>query len=125
MPENTNRDTEDPMKKLASPATAEGVGSMAAHSATSSAPSARPDRPQSKGIQVSDQAYPSVDLEGYLNARDRKGGKKVVRDGSGGIALVREDALNLDRFRENRSEERRVGKEWKARRWEGARQRVM
>ena len=89
------------MKKLASPATAEGVGSMAAHSATSSAPSARTDRPQSKGIQVSDQAYPSVDLEGYLNARDRKGGKKVVRDGSGGIALVREDALNLDRFREN------------------------
>ncbi|HYR52560.1 MAG TPA: hypothetical protein VET83_08090, partial [Candidatus Dormibacteraeota bacterium] len=49
---------------------------------------------------MSDQAYPSVDLERYLNARDRKG-KKVVRDRSGDIALVREDALNLDLFREN------------------------
>jgi phosphoenolpyruvate carboxykinase-like protein len=88
------------MKKLASPAAAEAVGSMSAHSAPASAPSARTERPPSKGMQVSDQAYPSVDLERYLNARDRKG-KKVVRDRSGDIALVREDALNLDLFREN------------------------
>lgn len=89
------------MKKIASPATAEAVRPLAATSAPSPAPSARTDRPQSEGIQVSDQAYPSVDLEGYLNARDRKGGKRVLRDRSGGIALVREDALNLGLFRLN------------------------
>jgi len=88
------------MKKIASPATAEVVTSAGARS-TRSAATPSQTLPQSKGIHVSEQAYPSVDLEGYLNARDRKGGKRVIRDRSGGIALVREDALNLDLFRAN------------------------
>jgi hypothetical protein len=95
-------DTEDAMKKIASPATADAVRPVGG--ATGAPPASQParaDRTQSKGIQVSEQGYPSVDLESYLNARDRKGGKRVVRDRSGGIALVREDALNLDLFRAN------------------------
>jgi len=102
MTEELKRDTEDAMTKIASPATAEVVGPVgAASGAPPASQPARTDRPQSKGIQVSEQAYPSVDLEGYLSARDRKSGKRVVRDRSGGIALVREDALDLDRFRAN------------------------
>ena len=85
------------MRKIASPATADLVAPMEA-SAPQAAPS-RADRPQSKGIHVSEQAYPTVDLEGYLSARDRKGGKRVIRDRSGAIALVREDALDLEKFR--------------------------
>src|SRR6267378_6632779 len=90
------------MKKLASPATAETVSPVGG--ASPALPAARrvnAEPPQTKGSQVSEQAYPSVDLEPYLSARDRKGGKRVIRDRSGGIALVREDALNLDLFRTN------------------------
>ena len=87
------------MKKIASPATAE-IGTPAEpKAAPRAATPSRIESPQSKGLSVSDQAYPSVDLEGYLSARDRKGGKRVVRDRSGAIALVREDALDLDKFR--------------------------
>ena len=84
------------MKKLASPATAEVLspaanGSVVSHGA--------PPRPQTKETNVSDLAYPMIDLERYLSARDRKGGKRVIRDGSGAVVLVREDALDLARFR--------------------------
>jgi hypothetical protein len=89
------------MKKIASPATAEAISAAGSSSASSPSTPSRTERPQSKGIHVSEQAYPSVDLEGYLSARDRKGGKRVIRDRSGGIALVREDALDLDLFRKN------------------------
>ncbi len=89
------------MKKIASPATADVVTPAGAPSAASAATPSRTERPPSKGMQVSEQAYPSVDLEGYLSARDRKGGKRVIRDRSGGIALVREDALDLDLFRKH------------------------
>ena len=90
------------MKKLASPATAGAVGPVGGASpAIPASPRANAERPQTKGIQVSEHAYPSVDLEPYLSARDRKGGKRVLRDRSGGIALVREDALNQDLFRTN------------------------
>ena len=90
------------MKKLASPATAEAVSPVGGASPELLAtPRANTERPQTKGIQVSEHAYPSVDLEPYLSARDRKGGKRVLRDRSGGIALVREDALNQDLFRTN------------------------
>src|SRR5258705_7783611 len=90
------------MKKLASPATAGAVGPVGgASTAIPASPRANTERPQTKGIQVSEHAYPSVDLEPYLSARDRKGGKRVLRDRSGGIALVREDALNQDLFRTN------------------------
>jgi len=87
------------MKKIASPATAEVVTPAGPQPAPPAATPSRTERPQSKGIQVSEQAYPSVDLEGYLSARDRKGGKRVIRDRSGGIALVREDALDLGLLR--------------------------
>ena len=88
------------MKKIASPATAEPVSPVGTRSMPPATPS-RTESPQSKGMHVSEQAYPSMDLEGYLSARDRKGGKRVIRDRSGGIALVREDALDLDLFRAN------------------------
>ena len=86
------------MKKIASPATAE-ANPAEPKSAPGAATPARIERPPSKGINVSEQAYPTVDLEGYLSARDKKGGKRVIRDRSGAIALVREDALDLDKFR--------------------------
>jgi hypothetical protein len=100
--EDSKPKTEEPMKKLASPATAEAVSPVGGASPELLAtPRANTERPQTKGIQVSEYAYPSVDLEPYLSARDRKGGKRVLRDRSGGIALVREDALNQDLFRTN------------------------
>ncbi|MGH7680754.1 MAG: phosphoenolpyruvate carboxykinase (ATP) [Candidatus Eiseniibacteriota bacterium] len=43
--------------------------------------------------------YPTVHLEPFLNARDRKGSKRVVRDRSGEVVFVREDALDLSQFR--------------------------
>jgi hypothetical protein len=92
--DDMKHDPEVPMKKIASPATVDRTASP-----LSAATSSRADRTLSKGIHVSEQAYPSVDLEGYLSARDRKGGKRVIRDRAGAIALVREDALNLDQFR--------------------------
>jgi hypothetical protein len=89
---------EEPVEKLANPATAATMGSSGG---AASPPPGRAESPQTKGRQVSEQAYPTVDLEEYLSARDRETSKRVVRDRSGGIALVREDALNLDRFRRN------------------------
>lgn len=44
--------------------------------------------------------YPTADLESYLTPRDRKASKRVIRDRSGAIVLVREEALLLGRFRE-------------------------
>ena len=43
--------------------------------------------------------YPTVHLEPFLNARDRKASKRVIRDRSGEIVFVREDALALAQFR--------------------------
>ena len=54
------------MKKIASPATADVVTPAGASSAASAATPSRTERPPSKGMQVSEQAYPSVDLEGYV-----------------------------------------------------------
>lgn len=84
------------MKKLASPP---GAATMEAPAVTPSPVAAHTPAKEPRGSQVTKHAYPTVDLEPFLTPRDRKGSKRVVRDRSGGIVLVREDALSLDGFR--------------------------
>ena len=111
--DDSKRNTEDSMKKIASPATAEVVTPAGPRTSPPAATPSRTERPPSKGIQVSEQAYPSVDLEGYLSARDRKGGTRVIRDRSGGIALVREDALDLSLLRKAQVPLHNVGRRFR------------
>ncbi|HYR68969.1 MAG TPA: phosphoenolpyruvate carboxykinase (ATP), partial [Candidatus Dormibacteraeota bacterium] len=85
------------MKKLAE---ATGAGTMVAPAATTSTVAPQPTTKGSRGAEVTKHPYPTIQLEPFLTPRDRKGSKRVVRDRSGGIAFVREDALSLDRIRE-------------------------
>ena len=84
------------MKKLAEAA---GAGTMIAPAATTSPATTSPVAPQSttkgsRGAEVTKHPYPTVNLEPFLTPRDRKGSTRVIRDRSGGIAFVREDALS-------------------------------
>jgi hypothetical protein len=89
------------MKEMADPAGPSMLDAPAA-TPTAATPNAAPTRTESnkpQGAEVREHAYPTVNLESFLSPRDRKGSKRVARDASGGIVLVREDALSLEAFR--------------------------
>jgi len=91
-----NRSKEEQVNKLASPA---GAAMMEAPAATKPPVATRPSTKETRGAEVREHAYPTVNLELFLTPKDRKGSKRVVRDRSGEIVFVREDALSLQQFR--------------------------
>lgn len=48
---------------------------------------------------MTEHPYPTMDLEAYLKPKERGASKRVIRDRSGAIVFVREDALSLESFR--------------------------
>jgi hypothetical protein len=96
MTEDSNRSKEEQVKKLASPA---GAVMMDSPAATMPPVATRSSTKETRGAEVREHPYPTVNLESFLLAKDRKGSKRVVRDPSGAIVFVREDALSLPQFR--------------------------
>jgi Phosphoenolpyruvate carboxykinase len=56
-------------------------------------------KPRGRNV-TAEYPYPTTDLEPLLSPKDRKGSKRVIRDRSGRIVLLREDALSIERFRD-------------------------